>query len=480
MYELIVLELLTGLFLFLPLIRPLVKQLWDMDGLAILPPLALGIMIAIFPAYGFRPECIPLLVYTIVLNIICAPTLIAALTHLRNDDFRERLPALTVAAIAVLGAVIGVALYFLPVENIEPDDAGTRMAVTVLEDSQGTELFVRVYPGDAGNTDRPLMVLIPPVSGSLTAVDRVCMELEKQGFRVVSYSRRGFDLPASGLGGRSYGLSPGKLVRLFRVFTKGRESEAVNAQGRLLEDTRMQDIEFLLTQIGQNPALGLAASQAAPVFMAGYGAGGAALTMLAGNRGFIARHPELRGIIAIEGPVLSMLRGDEREPFEISAHANWFRSVWEGIGHWFAERKPAKITHIADVPNPALPILFLVSDRVTDPRYRDDRYNTILRVFHDTDSPALLAAVPGAGLLSYSGVPEKYPLYETLFPGHGLPVWQRMDYAPGTASLMVNFAAIVLEGSQSSLIPQPLPPGQLHYETGRAWNYQHEGGILYP
>lgn len=214
--------------------------------------------------------------------------------------------------------------------------------------------------------------------------------------------------------------------------------------------------------------------------MAGYGAGGAALTMLAGNRSFIARHPRLRGIISIEGPILSMLRGDEREPFEISANANWFFSVWEGIGHWFAERKPTKITHIADVPNPALPILFLVSDQVTDPRYRDDRYNTILRVFHDTDSPALLAAVPGAGPVSYSGVPEKYPLYEMLFPGQGLPVWQRMDYAPGTASLMANFAAIVLEGSQSSLIPQALPPGQLYYETGRAWNYQYEGGILYP
>jgi predicted dienelactone hydrolase len=474
MYELIVLELLTGLFLFLPLIRPLIKQLWDMEGLALLPLLALGITIAIFPAYGFRPECLPLLVYTIVLNIISVPTLIAALTHLRNDDFRERLPVLTVVAIGILGAVIGAALYFLPVEvqDIVSDESGGRATVIALrDDSQGAELFVRVYPAatDARNADSPLMVLIPPVSGSVTAVDRVCMELEARGFRVVSYVRRGFDLP----------LSPGKLARLFRVLSKGRESEAINAQGRLFEDTRMQDIEFLLTQIRQNPALGFTA-QGAPVFMAGYGAGGAALTMLAGNRGFITRHPEVRGIIAIEGPILSMLRGDEREPFEPRAEANWFKSMWAGITHWLAERKPAKITHIANVPNPALPILFLVSDQVTAPRYRDDRYNTILRVFHDTDSPALLAAVPGAGPLSYSDVPEKYPLYETLFPGQALPVWRRMDYAPGTASLMVNFAAIVLEGAPSSLTRQSLPPGQIYYETGRAWNYQHEGGILYP
>jgi hypothetical protein len=259
--------------------------------------------------------------------------------------------------------------------------------------------------------------------------------------------------------------------------SKGRVSGAINAQGRLLESARMQDIEFLLTQIRQNPELGLT-TQAVPVFMAGYGAGGAALTMLAGNAGFIARHPEVRGIIAIESPILSMLRGDAREPFEPGADADWFRSLWAGIRHWFAERKPARITHIADVPNPALPILFLVSDQVTDPRRRDDRYSTILRVFHDAGSPALLAAVPGAGPLSYSAVPEKYPLYETIFPGHAYPVWRQRDYAPGTAALMVNFAAIVLEASPSSLMS--LPPGQVYYETGRAWNYQRDGAILYP
>jgi hypothetical protein len=55
-------QALIVLFLVLPLFRPYAKTLWSSDGLGWLPFLALAIALGIFPAYGFRPECIPILV----------------------------------------------------------------------------------------------------------------------------------------------------------------------------------------------------------------------------------------------------------------------------------------------------------------------------------------------------------------------------------------------------------------------------------
>ena len=106
MWELIFPEALIALFLILPLIRPLVKNLWAIDGLTWLPFLALGITIGLFPAYGFRPECVPLLIYVIVFNICNIPAVLALLSHLQNDDFRERSPVIIFLSIALLVLVM--------------------------------------------------------------------------------------------------------------------------------------------------------------------------------------------------------------------------------------------------------------------------------------------------------------------------------------------------------------------------------------
>ena len=117
MVELIILESLVFLFLLLPLIRPLVKSLWPIDGLTWLPVLALGITCALFPAYGFRPECIPLLLYAVIFNIINIPQVLSLIGHIQNDDFRERNWGLTVFLIGFLVFVTGIGIYFLPGEE---------------------------------------------------------------------------------------------------------------------------------------------------------------------------------------------------------------------------------------------------------------------------------------------------------------------------------------------------------------------------
>jgi hypothetical protein len=184
------------------------------------------------------------------------------------------------------------------------------------------------------------------------------------------------------------------------------------------------------------------------IFLAGYGAGGAALLLLSGSSDFTARYPSVRGIIAVESPLLSVLQGEE-EAF----------------------------------PGPQIPVLFLVSDRILNPKYRDKQYKTILRVFYQTEGPSVIAAIPGAGPLDYSDVSGKYPLFSALFPG-GKKRFDRPYIHRRTAALMANFGALILEedrGYQENWVQAPQKTGfdeAIHVETGRTWNYPGKEYIL--
>jgi hypothetical protein len=483
MRELSILELLIALFLLLPLIRPFIKALWDVDGLTWIPLLALGIIIAIFPAYGFRPECVPLLIYTIILNIANIPSIISFLSRLQGDDFRERGMFFTLLGIGALIIVTGIALRFSPRSG--PDlDAGVRTGL-IRDEARGAELFLRVYgPEDAGRP-RPLMLLIPPVMASVTAVDRVCVELEARGFTVITYSRRHFDSPAVGENGQKTGVSVAANIGLLRSLTLGTRSESANALGRTLETERIGDIRFLLSYIKQNARSRdsvLSGADPERLFMAGYGAGGSALTLLSGSREFVEDTPSLRGIISVEGLLLSAFRGEPKGSNPIPDDAGWFYSLWMGLRGWLSDLRGKKIIGAGSVPRPGLPILFIVSDRVLDPRYRDERYAAILKTLRGSEGAAILAAVPGAGPLDYSDSPEKFPLYGALFPGMGEDIWEDETFIRGTASLMANFAAMTLAGDPARFTPPERTrlDKRIYLETGGTWNLPERGYILGP
>jgi predicted dienelactone hydrolase len=497
MQELGILIFLAVFFLFLSLVRPLIKDLWTIEGLSVLPLPALGIIAAIFPAYGFRPECIPLLVYAIILNITNIPVLVS-LFKPQNDNFLERSAVFTVFALGLLFLSSGTAFLFLPRGDADP--AGVRV-VTVQDQSRSAEFFIRIYAPelspDEPAENRPLMILVPPVMGSVMMTDRLSGALAGRGFTVMSYSRRGFDSPAAGENGRKYHLSPGKNAAILRALTTGTRSETANRIGRSLETERIADIRFLLSLIGRNTALGALFSGTVPdcVFLTGYGAGGAALVSIAASPGFAGNYPEVRGIIAVESPLLSILEREKEEPPEHPSPR-----VWAGIKDWFISLGVKKISRIAAVPRPQVPVFFLVSDRIQDPRHRDDRYASILRTLHGSAESMLLAAVPGAGPLDYSDCPEKYPLYSVLFPGGGRDIWKNETFIGGTASLMANFAAMVLAKQADPVNPiDPIeqtdpesarvrisPPARtsldrnIYIETGGTWNLPESGYILGP
>jgi hypothetical protein len=332
-------------------------------------------------------------------------------------------------------------------------------------------------------------------------VDGICGALAEKGFTVMTYSRPGFDSPAVDGTGKRRGISPAKNFRLLRALARGRVSVAANAIGRSLEEERGRDIEFLLSSIRKNGEvrdLLLAGTDLDCIFLAGYGAGAAALTTLSGSSEFVKNNRGLRGIIAVEGPILSALEGESGKTARAAAEANWFRLLLTDLGGRIAGLGPKKITAIAALPRPAIPILFILSGRVLDPRYRDSHYGTILGSFRGAGAPAFLAAVPGAGPLDYSDGPEKYPFLRVFFRGGGEAVWQDQECVPGTVSLMANFAAALLEPPAGEAPAGDTPAGEagraplrrikapqrtrlsrdIYVEANRAWNSPDAGYIL--
>jgi hypothetical protein len=384
---------------------------------------------------------------------------------MQNDDFRERNLGLTAFLIGLLVLVTAIGIYFLPREGTALTDEGVSSIVAYDED-RNNKYFLRVYgqagPESAGTSPthgetsppnirpdsalRPALLVVPPVTGSILMVDRLCASLRDGGFTVISYSRLDFDFPAVDEDGKLWRPPLTKILDLFRSYTRGRSFETANNIGRSLETERREDIRFLLDLIRRNR--GIPGYAEAPggrtdwdrIFAAGYGAGGSALLLLTDET------TALRGIIAIESHLLSAYKGNEPLPVpELPQDANWFRSLWAGISAWAANAGSHKISGIGAVPNPVMPLCFIVSDQIQNAKHQNGRYAALIRVFRTTTAPVILASVSGTGVPDYSDVPEKYPIYSALFPGQGRKTWPRTGYVPGTAALIINFAASVLE-----------------------------------
>ncbi|MDR1930939.1 MAG: hypothetical protein LBQ44_09985 [Treponema sp.] len=493
--ELVLLEGFAAFFLFLHLVRPLFKGLWNLEGVVLLPLLALGIISGIFPAFGFRPECIPLLVFSIFINLSNIPAFLALFSKLQNDDYRDRGLVYTVPALAVFAFSLWTALYFAPSMDLELSGVET---LELRDRERDTLLWVRIYRPDGAAPDlspppRPLLFLLPPVTGSVQAVDGICGELRDRGFTVLTYSRPGFDSPALKPGGGYERLSLPALYRLAGALGRGLRDARANAYGKALEEGRKEDIEFLLGELAQNKGFQdtLAGTDRDQVFLAGYGAGGAALTSLAGSDDFIRTCRRVKGIIAVESPLLSSLEGEAPPPLQGKA-VPFFGALADSL-------VPRKITGIGRVPRIRLPGLFLVSDRFL--QNGTGRYKTIARTLRVCEAPALLAAIPGAGPFDYSDSPRLFPVYSVLFRGAGEALVDREEYAGMAASLMANFAVLVLENENGGEAEGEFPAhdgetaaetrveiplvktnldGRIHLETGRVWQLRDSGGILRP
>jgi hypothetical protein len=455
--EVRILELCAAFFLLFPLLRPLFKALWGLNGLVILPVLALLLIIGIYPAYGFRPESLPLLAFAVFFNIVNFPAFLSLFSKIQNDDYRDRSLLFTVVCLLLFGFSSWIAWRFSPPLDFELDRAAETVS---LRSRNGEEsLYARIYrPSGGGAADdgagaggkKPLFLLIPPVAGSIPVIDRVGTELGRRGYTVLAYSRPGFDSPAVDDALREKRLSLPGQYRLANALLRSSKDAAANDNARALEEGRKDDILFLLEEIAQNTGLRdkLSVADTGRIFIAAWGAGGAAATSLAAQPGFGSGR--VKGIAAIEAPVYSAYRGQAFEPLD-EPGGNPVAGFFLTIADFFRGFVPRPVTGLESAPRPRLPALFIVSDRAQADR--EGRYKTVWEAAgKEADR---VKSLPGAGPFDYSDSPLLYPVYSFLFRGVS-----SKDEAPDsrdaaewpklTAQMLADFAKSVTEGGAVS------------------------------
>jgi hypothetical protein len=435
-------ETIIFLFLLLPQLRGFFKALEELPGLNWLPLLALFITAGIFPAYGFRLECIPLLVYAFACNFIL---IIRFASHRRRNDggFSDEDsgypdPLFKALSFLFLGLFLLPAYLFAPQKEEIPVSEGVR-TIPIRDEKQGRDYFVRIYDSPVEGK-HPLILVIPPESGSVPVIDPVCDELRQLGFTAVTYSRKGFDSPAPG--------------RFLRLYLKGAVQVKVNAIGRSLETGRLEDLRFLLPRFLQNseaegPLFG-PDTVTESIFLAGYNAGGAgALYYTSENRRSDSTKPEISGIITIESNFWSLMKGEEHQPEDIPEGSGAMFRFRINLRNRLRGLKSLKISGLAEPPETGKPILLLVSDRAFEAE--GGVYGALFQVFtRSVSGPRLLAAVPGAGPLDYSSIPATKPLYSLLLGGEEKKIWTGKDYPAKTAGLIAGFASSVLRTEEGT------------------------------
>jgi len=437
MKEIWVPEALATLFLAIPLLRPFIERLRPLDGIAWLPLIALGILAAIFPAYGFRPEVVPMLILALCFNIANLSSLVASFAG--RGDARERGPLGAIAAMVLILAAAVPMFVFAPSVHAghERGTEGVASFAVPVGFHGGGEYVLRVYGPVLAS--RPVVFVVPPELGAAASVELVCERLMKKGFTVVTYFRRDYDTLFVDADGRRR-PAPAKLLRNWRAFRRGTELASANELGRRLEAARKADLEFLLPRL---PALlGLdARDEPPPILFVGYGAGGSALAFMAGEDGLLARHGAL-GVVAIESRLWSSYAAVPRhvEPFTDTGTMYRLRT---NVVNWFHGIGPQRVSRTGSLPEAGLPVLYVVSGRALEAGRRQRPYRAVFDAL-DGPGPSALIAVESSGPLDFQDFPLTQPLLSFFLPGlrgagrSGNPVGD-------TAGIIGNVASLLLE-----------------------------------
>jgi hypothetical protein len=206
---------------------------------------------------------------------------------------------------------------------------------------------------------------------------------------------------------------------------------------------------------------------------------------LAETPGFATRFGNIKGIIAIESRFWSLYRSDPPVLPQVPDGAGWFLRFRTQAANWFRGIKAQKISGFSRLPRPAVPALYLVSDRALNTGDEKTPYRAVLQVLRNSSAPAALAALEGAGPLDYYDYPLSHPVYSFLFPGRKRGAQRSLKKSDNpvedTASLIGNFSAMLLEADQAVRTAQGEAPlslgmlekrrlsGAIHTET-RSWN----------
>lgn len=440
MSELWIPEALVCLFLVLPLFRPLVKALWSLDGLVWLPFAALVITVGIFPAYGFRPECLPILLFALIYNFANLGAIVSSIRSQPSDVFRDRSPLLTVFAFIMLGAAVFTMYAFSPRINDYPKTE-TESARLLKIPGLDRDYCLQIY----GQTGRPIVFLVPPELGASASVEIVCSELENKGYTVVTYSRNDFDFPFVDENGKKHFSLLSKMPGYLYASLMGTRLASANHRGKAMEAERQADIEYLLPRI-YNLLGETNYDELPPILLAGYGAGGSALVYLNANGGFASNNKVL-GILAVESRLWSS--------YETEAPVVYRDSSTRGFNYRILVKFVDRLTDLLPktlkrtktlLPSANLPVLYLISGKAL--KYPSlgygngkNPYQTIFDTERLASGPIAIAIIEDTGPLDYQDFPLTHPVYSFSLP------WLKdtANSISDTASIIGNFASLLLE-----------------------------------
>jgi hypothetical protein len=456
MIELIVVEAVIGIFLLLHIIRPYVNAFREADGFTFFPVIALFCCAAMLPAYGIRPECFPLFLFTLIYNIIYFPSVTAIFSRLKNYSAHDGNMPLSFFAAALLLFSLVTAFYFTP-QNDDP--AVPKTQITVRDPARNIDLFVSYYQG--GGND--LVMVIPPVTMPLSMIESLCFALTGTGYKVLAFSRPYFDNSAVDENGGAVELPLSQKIKRYTQTASGIKN--INKIRRQRSDAaeREADIRFLLAALKTDPQLRQIVPGCDRIFLLGYGAGGAASIALSGKRDFLRAYPSVKAVAAIESVVLCDFSEREYETGK-----NLLQNIGGAVRRFFQKPMP----RLENITHPEIPVLFLAGDGAQK-KNSYSRYMAVVQTMLESESPFLFASVNGIHSIDFSTLSRKYPVLPLFFKGKNAGAksgpWIREDTIPHTADYIAAFFSQTADGTTVARLADTLAaPEAVRLETSRS------------
>jgi hypothetical protein len=445
MRELAVFEALIGLFLLFAIVRPYIKAFRQTSGFVFFPPLALFCCAATIPAYGPRPECIPLFLFTLIYNIINFSALTSVISRLKSYYVRNHSVIASLFVMLLLGFSLGAAFKFLPENDAKINSDKTE--ITLRDETRGCDLSISVYNL---NGENGVIVLTPPLITAFVLIENMCVELSAKGYSVISFEN--VDK-----------TSFSKKLKLFRLAVSMTDNIKLNAEQRELVFEREKDIRFILGSIKNNDALKNILINCDNIYLAGYGAGGAAAIALVGDDGFLELNPEIKAVTAIESIFLCDFT--KRKP-EISDEKTTFNKIIAAF-----KKAPPRLENVV---HPKLPILFIAGDGAQAKKTKG-RYIAVVQTMLEAELPFFFASVTGAHEIDFSTFSDEYPVAPIFLKsptsggggGEEYGAWPRDEVIKRSAEYIADFFRLVNEGADANILKNSLETSGVFLETSR-------------
>ncbi|GMO44187.1 MAG: hypothetical protein Ta2B_24890 [Termitinemataceae bacterium] len=408
-----ILELLIAFFLYFYLARPFLKSLWNVPGIVMFPPLALLCIIGMFFAYGFRPELLPLLICTLIINITNFSAFIGVFFSLHNTDYREQGVLIFFVLFFMLSFSMFAGLYFSPLKSSDllSENIYTINLTNTNSANEKNDYFIRVYDPKTEAEKSNVIFVVPPLTGSVKTIDSLCGTLRDAGFRVVTYSNKSLDIPSVNGNGNVF-LPPFSVMsNVIKSCNKAWLYKKSNDAARILEDRRKEDLAFLSSFIETLTHSGNTSAEDSSVgnnlFFIAYNEGGGALLNNINNIFNTNKNGQtvnaaqyIKGIIVIESLLASSY----------------------------------KDAAIDSVPSFNIPVLFLMSDSINNAD-KAQPYAAVLLTQKNNPAFTAIKSLQGYGHLDYSDIPQKYPVIPFLFNGKN----ETNKTVNETADIMLQF-----------------------------------------